>query len=126
MSKPTTYEDAAKAVMTYVKARDWHKNPPRGLAISIVLEATELLEYYQWQDESFGDKKDLGSEAADILIYLIQFAHHYDIDLPDEVMKKLAISEKKYPAEIFQIKDEVARNKAWLEAKLSYKKDTTL
>jgi NTP pyrophosphatase (non-canonical NTP hydrolase) len=96
------------------------------LAISIALEASELLEYYQWNEENFGSKDDLASEVADILIYLIQFADKNEIDILPEVLKKLEKTAKKYPLEIFDIEDEAERDRAWLEAKRKYKKDTTL
>lgn len=96
------------------------------MAISIALEASELLEYYQWNEENFGSKDDLASEVADILIYLIQFADKNEIDILPEVLKKLEKTAKKYPLEIFDIEDEAERDRAWLEAKRKYKKDTTL
>lgn len=125
--KPVSFEDAAEAVVRHVQARGWDKtNDARGLAISISLEANELLEYFQWSDETFGSKQDLDSELADIFIYAIQFANRYDIDIPQAIMQKLEKSAKKYPVEIFQIEDKTERNKLWLEAKQNYQKDTTL
>ena len=113
--------------MDHIRARKWDKtNTGRGLAISIALEASELLEYYQWNEENFGSKDDLASEVADILIYLIQFADKNEIDILPEVLKKLEKTAKKYPLEIFDIEDEAERDRAWLEAKRKYKKDTTL
>ena len=121
------FEDVIDRVMTHVRARKWDKtNTSRGLAISISLEASELLEYYQWNEENFGSKDDLASEVADILIYLIQFADKNEIDILPEVLKKLEKTAKKYPLEIFDIEDEAERDRAWLEAKRKYKKDTTL
>ena len=121
------FEDVIDRVMTHVRARKWDKtNTGRGLAISIALEASELLEYYQWNEENFGSKDDLASEVADILIYLIQFADKNEIDILPEVLKKLEKTAKKYPLEIFDIEDEAERDRAWLEAKRKYKKDTTL
>ena len=113
--------------MTHVLARKWDEfADSRGLAISLSLEANELLEYYQWSDKNFGSKEDLASEVADIFIYLAQFAHSNDIDILQAVLKKLEKSAKKYPVEIFEIEDVDERNKAWLEAKQKYQKDTTL
>ena len=122
-----TFEQATFAVIKHVSERGWDKsNDVRGLAISISLEANELLEYYQWNNESFGDKDDLESEVADIFIYAIQFATRHHMNIPEIIMKKLEKSAAKYPVEIFQIEDEQQRNKVWLEAKQNYKKDTTL
>lgn len=113
--------------MQHVRARKWDKaTTSRGLAISINLEASELLEYFQWSEESFGDRDDLASELVDIFIYMVQFAGKNDIDLLQSALKKLERSAKKYPVEIFQVEDENERNRLWLEAKQDYKKDTTL
>ena len=126
MSKPT-FEDACAIVMEHVKARKWDKtNSPKGIAISMSLEANELLEYFQWKEDPFGSKDDLASELADIMIYAIQFADRYDIDIPTAIENKIEKQEKKYPVEIFEIEDEEERNKRWLEAKKNYKKETTL
>lgn len=127
MSQKLTFEEASKLVIDHIKARKWDKsNSTRGLAISLSLEANELLEYFQWQDESFGSKEDLESELADIFIYAIQFADRLDIDIPSAIQKKLEVQNKKYPVEIFDIKDEQERNEAWLKAKRKFKKETTL
>ncbi len=122
-----TFDEVTKKVMDHVRARKWDvANTSRGLAISVSLEASELLEYYQWKDENFGSKDDLASEVADIFIYLIQFADKNEIDILPEIVKKLEKTAKKYPVEIFEIEDEAERNKVWLEAKRAHKKDTTL
>ena len=127
MQSRPTFEQVRDAAMAHVRARGWdEENTGRGLAISISLEASELLEYFQWQEENIGDTEDLASELADIIIYAIQFADKYGIDILPEVLKKLDKTAKKYPVEIFEIEDKEERNRVWREAKLSYEKDTTL
>lgn len=122
-----TLEEVQETVMRHMRERHWDEvNTSRGLAISISLEASELLEYFQWNEESVGNKDDLASELADILIYAIHFADKNEIDILPAIMKKLEKSAKKYPVELFKTKDLVKRNKAWHEAKKNYKKDTTL
>ena len=61
-----------------------------------------------------------------VMIYAIQFADRYGIDIPDAIAKKIEMQDKKYPKEIFEIEDEKERNARWLEAKRNYRKDTTL
>ncbi len=124
--KQLTFEEVVEAVMAHVTERHWEKNPPRGLAASIVLEASELLEHYQWSDTPVGNKDELAEELADIFIYAIQFMKSYDIDISAAIIKKLEKSALKYPAEIFNIKDEKVRNAEWLKAKRNFKKDTIL
>ena len=127
MPQKLTFEEASGLVIDHIKARKWDKsNSTRGLAISLSLEANELLEYFQWQEESFGDKEDMESELADIFIYAIQFADRLDIDIPSAIQKKIEIQNKKYPVEIFEIEDARGRNEAWLKAKRKFKKGTTL
>lgn len=131
MTKPKqqkqSFEEVSQLVMEHIRARKWDKtNTSQGLAISISLEANELLEYYQWQEKTFGSKDDIASELADIFIYAIQFADMNGIDVADAIKKKLDKQARKYPVEIFQIEDAKERNAAWLAAKKNFKKDTTL
>lgn len=123
----STFEQVVEKIMTHVRARKWDQaNTSRGLAISMSLEANELLEYFQWDEESFGSKEDIASELADIFIYMVQFADKNGIDLLPSVIEKLEKSATKYPVEIFEIADKDERDEAWLEAKRKYRKDTTL
>ena len=113
--------------MSHIRARKWDKtNDSRGLAISLSLEANELLEYFQWGDKHIGTKDDMASELADIIIYAIQFAARFDINIPEAVATKIVKQAEKYPVEIFEIEDKAEQNRRWLEAKKNYKKDTTL
>lgn len=127
MSSDVSFDQAVKITMRHVRERGLDKsNTSRSLAISLALEAGELLEYYQWRESPIGSKQDLESELADVLIYAIQFAHKNSIDIPEVIKRKIEKQDKKYPIEIFSIKDEAERNRRFLEAKLNYKKDTTL
>lgn len=122
-----TFEEAQELVMNHIRARKWDEtNDSRGLAISLSLEANELLECFQWGDKHIGTKDDMASELADIIIYAIQFAARFDINIPEAVAAKIAKQAEKYPVEIFEIEDEAEQNRRWLEAKKNYKKDTTL
>jgi NTP pyrophosphatase (non-canonical NTP hydrolase) len=60
----------------------------KNLAISLVLEAGEVLEHFQW-DEELEDKEAFSEELADVLLYLLQIASLSKIDLSEAVMKKL-------------------------------------
>lgn len=121
-----TFEEASRAVMKHVTDRHWDENPPRGLAISIALEANELLEHFQWQEDPIGDTKEIAEELADVLIYAIQFADHYDIHIAQAIMEKLDKASKKYPVEHFTETDEEKRKEAWLRDKREFRKDTIL
>ena len=83
--------------------RHWRQfHNPKDLAISISLEASELLELFQWKtnEEVVGAKSEqLQEELADILIYAAMLADDLDYDLDTIVMKKLEKNAAKYPVE---------------------------
>ena len=69
------------------------------LAKSIVIEASELLEVFQWShDEKSLDK--VKEELADVLLYCTLMADHYHLDMEEIMLNKLISNEKKYPAEL--------------------------
>jgi NTP pyrophosphatase (non-canonical NTP hydrolase) len=78
----------------FVTAKGWYspssKRPqtPKNIAISLVLEAGEVLEHFQW-NESISDKKELENEVADVALYLFQLCQICDIDLEDAIHQKL-------------------------------------
>ncbi len=119
----TTFHEVSEKVRQHIAERGWDTNPPRGLAISLLLEASELLEHYQWDDTAVSSTDELAEELADILIYAFQFAHTYDIDIPAAIDKKLAKAAKKYPVAHFSSDKSVEeRRKAWYQDKLNHKK----
>jgi len=118
-----TFEAINQLIRKHLEDRDWHNNPPRSLAISIALEANELLEHYQWQDKPVGNKQALAEELADIFIYSFQFAQINDIDIADAIQRKLAKAAQKYPAEKFKGKSSGEREAAWIDAKLNHQKE---
>ncbi len=81
----------------FVEAQGWYepdsKRPqtPRNLAISLNLEASEVLEHFQWHDNMV-DTQALASELADVALYLLQIASLSGIDLEKAVLEKLAIN----------------------------------
>lgn len=86
------------AMHTFVESKGWYKpdsahpQTPKNLAVSLVLEASEVLEHFQWGD-STTDKSELASELADVLLYLLQIASLHNIDLGQAVMDKLKIND---------------------------------
>lgn len=81
----------------FVHSKGWYaensKRPqtPRNLAISLTLEAAEILEHFQWNDE-IKDKEELESELADVALYLLQLASISEIDLEKAILEKLEIN----------------------------------
>jgi len=82
----------------FVRSKGWYdensKRPqtPRNVAISLALEAAEILEHFQWR-EDVKDKQELASELADVALYLFELASITEIDLEKAVLKKLAINQ---------------------------------
>lgn len=78
----------------FVKAKGWYDGDSlrpqtaRNLAISLVLEAAEVLEHFQWGEDT-GSTEDLKDELADVALYLLQIASVSGIDLEDAVLNKL-------------------------------------
>ena len=81
--------------------RDWRQfHNEKDLSLSITLEASELLELFQWKssEEAKQNKKErLAEELADVLIYSYMLADNLDFDVNDIVEKKLAKNAEKYP-----------------------------
>jgi NTP pyrophosphatase (non-canonical NTP hydrolase) len=118
-----TFEDINQRIWKHLEERDWHRSPSRGVATSIALEASELLEHYQWSDSPVGTKEDLAAELADILIYAFQFAQLESIDIVAAISHKLQVSAQKYPAANFKGKDPATMRQVWLDAKLKHHKE---
>ena len=81
----------------FVTSKGWYnpgsKRPqtPRNLAISLNLEAAEILEHFQWS-ETAKDKDEFASELADVTLYLLELASVTGIDLEKAMLKKLEIN----------------------------------
>src|SRR3954454_24166362 len=94
-------EEMRHKILEFRDQRDWKKyHKEKDLAISISLEANELLENFQWkssEDAIVQSKQNIKEEMADILIYLVQMADKMEIDLEEEVLHKLEKNAKKYP-----------------------------
>jgi NTP pyrophosphatase (non-canonical NTP hydrolase) len=81
----------------FVEAKGWYEpdspkpQTPRNLAASLVIEATEVLELYQWKDQS-PDKDALASELADVALYLLQLASLSEVDLEGAILGKLQMN----------------------------------
>jgi NTP pyrophosphatase (non-canonical NTP hydrolase) len=90
-------------ILNFRDERNWKPyHNEKDLAISISLEANELLENFQWKssEEAVRDsKQNIKEEIADILIYLVQLADKLDIDLEEEVLEKMKKNALKYPVQ---------------------------
>ena len=79
---------------TFVRSKGWYapesKRPqtPRNLAASLSIEAAEILEHFQWHEDT-KDKNALANELADVALYLLQLASVSGIDLEQAILNKL-------------------------------------
>mgnify|MGYP001597925355 FL=1 len=86
--------------------RDWMQfHDPKNMAVSIILEASELLEHFQWKTTEEVEKyarqnhAEIQDEIADIALYLFELADNLGISLTDAMEQKLKKNEIKYPVE---------------------------
>jgi NTP pyrophosphatase (non-canonical NTP hydrolase) len=107
----TTIAGLREAVDAFVDARDWHPfHNAKDLAISIAIEAAELLEEFQWQDAAQvaatsadrDARERVRQELADVLIYCLSLSNALEIDISDAVRDKLVRSGRKYPVEAYR------------------------
>lgn len=98
--------ELTKHIQDFSIARDWKQfHNPKDLALSLVLESTEVLEHFQWKNgEQIGEhvkthKEEISEELADVATYLFQLADDLGIDLAKAIEDKLEKSNIKYPVE---------------------------
>jgi NTP pyrophosphatase (non-canonical NTP hydrolase) len=88
-------QDLSQAMQDFVAAKGWYQpdspkpQTPRSIAISLSLEAAEVLEHFQWEEQTH-DREELAGELADVTLYLLQLASLCQIDLEQAVLAKLA------------------------------------
>lgn len=99
-------ESVRDVLRRFATERDWDQfHSPKNLAIALSVEASELLEHFQWLTEADSsrlpaDKVDqVREEMADVLIYLVRLADKLNIDLLEATSRKIEENAKKYPAE---------------------------
>ena len=99
-------EDTIREVVAFRDTRDWSQfHSPRNLASSIVIEAAELLEVFQWSDDSslktdvVDRRPQIEQELADVTIYCLLMAHDLGIDMEDAIRCKLTENARKYPVD---------------------------
>lgn len=88
-------KELTQAMHNFVASKGWYapdsKRPqtPRNIAISLSLEAAEVLEHFQWREASTEPDGELSGELADVALYLLQLASVTGIDLEQAILEKL-------------------------------------
>lgn len=93
-------------IIAFRDARDWKQfHNPKDVALSLVLEAGEVMEHFQWKSKEEMDKyviekkEDIGDELADVLYWVLLMGHDLNINVLDALEKKIKKNEDKYPVE---------------------------
>lgn len=96
-------EETIKEILKFRDDRDWKQfHNPKDLAISISLEAAELLEVFQWSGADIsneGKQEKIREELADVVNYCVLMADACGLDLDEIVREKIKVNAKKYPVE---------------------------
>ncbi|TAM44263.1 MAG: nucleotide pyrophosphohydrolase [Gammaproteobacteria bacterium] len=99
-------EQLRERLRAFARVRDWEQfHSPKNLSMALIVEAAELVEHFQWLTESQSQNLDpktfqaVEEEVADVFIYLVRLSDLLGIDLLDAAARKIALNEKKYPAE---------------------------
>ena len=92
-------QETINQVLKFRDDRDWKQfHTGENLAKSLMIEAGELLEVFQWteQEKSIDKVKE---ELADVFMYAMLIADHYHLDIDEIINRKMDSNEKKYPAD---------------------------
>ena len=103
----TTISELKEKIMSFARQRGWEKSyNALNLAVSISLEASELLEIFQWRSQSEADQAARGAdrehfleELADVMLYCMEMAVTYDVDVASAIEDKMRKNAVKYPTE---------------------------
>lgn len=106
-SPEPTIEDIRRMQAEFTDERDWNQfHQPRNLLLAMVGEVGEVSELFQWRGEvaeglpdwTESEREQLAQELSDVMIYLVELAEKCHVDLPQAVLRKMALNRLKYPA----------------------------
>ena len=107
MTRPDSFDTLREALRAFSAEREWDQfHSPKNLAMSVMIEAAELGEHFQWRPTGEaaelppGERDLVALEMADVLLYLVRLADRLDIDLAAAAWRKLALNAERYPAEL--------------------------
>lgn len=100
------FNKLVKKIIRFRDARDWKQfHNPKDVALSLVLEAGELMEHFQWKNKEeieehiIEHKEEIGDELADVLYWILLMSFDLKIDVLDALENKIKKNEEKYPIE---------------------------
>jgi dCTP diphosphatase len=103
-----TVDQLRRAVQAFVDERDWRQfHTPKNLAMSLAIEAAELMEHFQWlsieestaRGRDRASREEIADEIADVCCYLLSLVNVLELDLSAAVRSKLVKNAAKYPVE---------------------------
>ncbi|TKS68390.1 dCTP pyrophosphatase 1 [Collichthys lucidus] len=106
-SSEPTIEDIRRMQAEFTDERNWNQfHQPRNLLLAMVGEVGEVAELFQWRGEvaeglpdwTESEREHLAHELSDVMIYLVELAEKCHVDLPQAVLRKMALNRQKYPA----------------------------
>ncbi len=99
-------KELTEKLIAFRKERDWEQfHKPKDLAVSLSLEASEVLEHFQWKNEQEIEeyvkthKDEIGEELADVFNWVLLMSHDFGIDILSASAKKIVKNALKYPIE---------------------------
>ena len=92
-------------IKEFIQARDWEQyHAPKNLAMALSVEAAEIAEIFQWkkEDESLSpeEQEHLRQEIGDVLVYLIELADKFQIDVIQAAKDKMVLNQENYPEDL--------------------------
>lgn len=129
MKKQVNMKNIEGQILKFLKDRDWDRLRPSDLAKSIMIEGAELLELFQWSsmeiEEVLANSEKLSEvkkELADVLIYCLQLSVLLKLDTQKIIEDKLALANKKYPADVMRARTVRPGNEAvYLQIKMAHR-----
>ena len=106
-------QETIDRIRKFTEDRDWDQfHSPANLAKSIVIEAAELLECFQWSDEEY-DLQHIKEELADVMVYSQNLLDKLGLDADEIVNMKMTMNEEKYPVEKAKGKSDFIQTNGW-------------
>lgn len=109
--RDTTVWQLRQEMAQFVSQRDWDQfHDPKNLAMSIAIEAAELMEHFQWLTSRQAcdalanpeQMSQVADELSDVIAFALSFANRCNIDITESLRKKMIANRNKYPAETYK------------------------
>lgn len=122
-------KEMKEAIRQHLAERGWDKLDPADISKSIVIEAAELLEVFQWDNTNktagltLDNLDKVKKELADVLIYCFEMGIMLDLDMEQVIMEKLARVQEKCPVSLFNKENAGGDSELYQKIKQEYRKE---